>query len=107
MLIHDCFGADYTDARARFLAAAKDAGARIATYQHPLRGPGKERLFTDVARLGPDTAQRLLVTMSATHGVEGFCGSGCQVATFRTLRGTELPADTALVQIHAINPHGF
>jgi hypothetical protein len=107
MLINDCFGADYSDARARFLAAAKDAGARITTYQHPLRGPKHERLFADLAWLGPAQAPRLMVTLSATHGVEGFCGSGCQVATFRALAAAALPADTALVQIHAINPHGF
>jgi len=107
MLVHDCFGADYSDARARFLGAAGDAGARITTYQHPLRGPQREQLFADLAWLGPQTASRLLVTMSATHGVEGFCGSGCQVATFRALGADALPADTALVQIHAINPHGF
>jgi hypothetical protein len=107
MLIHDCFAADYSDARTRFLAAAKDARARITSYQHPLRGPRNEKLFTDVARVGPDKAARLFVTMSATHGVEGFCGSGCQVATFGAFAPGDLPADTALVQIHAINPHGF
>jgi hypothetical protein len=64
-------------------------------------------LFTDVARLGPPGAARALVTISATHGVEGHCGSGAQVATFAEGRLAALPADTAAVAIHAINPHGF
>jgi hypothetical protein len=45
--------------------------------------------------------------MSATHGVEGFCGSGIQLATFAAGLHKELPPDTALVVIHAINPYGF
>jgi hypothetical protein len=106
MIIHDCFGTDYTDARARFLAAARAAGATLTTWQHPLRGPAKERLFTDLAWVGPADAARVFVTMSATHGVEGFCGSGCQVASFGALAAA-LPPDAALAQIHAINPHGF
>jgi hypothetical protein len=45
--------------------------------------------------------------MSATHGAEGFCGSGAQVSTLKTGQWRELPQGTALVMIHAINPHGF
>ena len=49
----------------------------------------------------------LLVTISATHGVEGFCGSGAQV-DWLTLGGPEqLPAGVAALMVHAINPHGF
>lgn len=107
MNVNACFSADYSDARARFLDAARTAGAGLTAIQHPLRGPKGEKLFTDVAWVGPADATRALVTISATHGVEGFCGSGCQVATFGLLKAAELPARTALVQIHAINPHGF
>ena len=34
----------------------------------------------DFAFVGKPGAQGLLLLLSATHGVEGFCGSGCQVA---------------------------
>ena len=37
----------------------------------------------DVARDGPMDAKSLLVLSSACHGVEGFCGSGVQVALLR------------------------
>ena len=101
------FSPTYADARARFLAAAAAAGARIETLRHPLRGPAGEKLATDVARIGAPDATKLLVTISATHGVEGHCGSGIQVASFADGVLRALPADTAAVAIHAINPHGF
>lgn len=101
------FARDYSDARGKFLAAAQGAGATVASLQNPLRGPDLEKLFTDVAILGPADAERALVTISATHGVEGFCGSGCQTGWFAEGLARELPRGVALVAIHAINPHGF
>ena len=101
------FASGYTEARARFLAAAAAAGARLESFRHPLRGPAGEMLFTDVARLGAKDARKALVTVSATHGVEGHCGSGAQVATFAEGVLGALPRDTGYVAIHAINPHGF
>jgi hypothetical protein len=101
------FAADYGAARARFLAAAGTAGAKLHAYRNPGRGPAGEELTTDVAWLGPAEAERVLVTISATHGVEGFCGSGVQVGWFGSGLWREMPAGTALLQIHAINPHGF
>jgi hypothetical protein len=101
------FARDYSDARARFQAAAHRAGAKMTPFQHPLRGPGMEKLFTDLAWWGPEDAERVLVTVSATHGVEGFCGSLCQTAWFAEGMNAELPPGTALAAIHAINPHGF
>lgn len=107
MSIVQHFARDYSDARAKFLSAAKAAGATITSLQHPLRGPDTERLFTDVAWWGPTDAERVLVTISATHGVEGFCGSLCQTAWFAEGMTKELPRGVALAAIHAINPHGF
>ena len=103
----DFFSATYTEARARFLDAAAEAGFVPAHHVNPEKGPGGEELATDVVRIGPADASRLLVTLSATHGVEGFCGSGAQVGTLLTGQRRELPADTALVIVHAINPYGF
>ncbi|MBM3523412.1 MAG: DUF2817 domain-containing protein, partial [Alphaproteobacteria bacterium] len=107
MSVSDCFAADYRTARAKFLAAAAAAGGVIESIQHPLHGPRGERLYCDFARLGPPRAPRALVWMSATHGVEGHCGSGAQVAGLREGLFRDLPADTQAVLVHAINPHGF
>ena len=101
------FSTDYAAARGRFLEASHGAGAAIESRESPSRGPAGEALFTDVAWLGPPDAGRVLVTISATHGVEGFCGSGVQCGWLERELEKELPEDTALLQIHAINPHGF
>jgi hypothetical protein len=101
------FPRDYREARAKFLAAASAAGAPTEAIQHPLRGPHGEKLYTDVAWIGPRDARAALVTISATHGVEGNCGSGCQVAWLEEGLHRELPPGVAILAIHAINPHGF
>jgi hypothetical protein len=101
------FSADYHEARDKFLTAAQSAGATPQQYGCPATGPRGESLFTDVAWLGDRKASKVLVTISATHGVEGFCGSGFQVDWLRSDRAATLPADTAVLFIHAINPFGF
>ncbi|MGI9385706.1 MAG: M14 family metallopeptidase [Methyloligellaceae bacterium] len=101
------FARDYADARARFLSAADAASAAVATYDHPLRGPGGECLATDIAWLGRGDASAALILSSATHGVEGFCGSGCQVTAMHAGLHRSLPPGMALVLVHAHNPHGF
>jgi hypothetical protein len=107
-MARDYFSGDYHQARGAFLAAAQDAGARLQRYDNAgARGPAGETLATDIAWLGPADASRVLVTVSATHGAEGFCGSGVQTGSFRSGLARELPADTALLAIHAINPYGF
>ena len=101
------FADDYADARARFLSAAAATSAAVVAYDHPLRGPGGERLAMDVAWLGSEDATVALILSSATHGVEGFCGSGCQVMAMRAGLQRSLPPGMALVLVHAHNPHGF
>lgn len=92
--------------RERFLQAAHAAGAALTHYPHPLRGPFGESLGTDVAVLGDPSASKLLVALSGTHGIEGYYGSDCQIAWLAQLAARELPADTAVVMIHLINPWG-
>jgi hypothetical protein len=108
MPVRDYFSRDYSEARSKFRDAATRAGAQLASYVNPkVKGPNGEELATDVARLGPRDANRVLMTISATHGAEGFAGSGAQVGSFEAGLGRELPADTVLLAIHAINPYGF
>jgi len=108
MAVRDYFSRDYSEARKKFRDAATRAGAALSTYVNPnVKGPTGEELSTDVARLGPRDANRVLITISATHGAEGFCGSGAQVGSFEAGLGPDLPADTALLAVHAINPYGF
>src|SRR5260221_10676662 len=100
------FSDSYAEARKKFVDAARRAGAKIASYQHPdQRGPGGEALYLDVSVLGPGDASRVFVVGSGTHGIEGYSGSAAQRAWLRSR--PRLPKDTAVIFFHAHNPWGF
>ena len=101
------FATTYCEAREKFLAAARIAGAATQRYDNPVKGPNGEALSTDVARLGPDDATRVVVAISGTHGAEGYCGSGFQVDWLTGVGAAGLPVSTAMLMVHAINPYGF
>jgi hypothetical protein len=107
MKTSEFFPVDYEDGRCKFLEAATAAGAEVVSYQNPLRGPEGERLFTDLAWIGPRDARRILLSMSGTHGVEGFAGSGIQTASLRRGLYRSLPDAAAVALVHAVTPFGF
>ena len=78
----------YAAARADFLAAASAASATVTTYPHPLTGLEGEQLAVDVAELGPADAADVVTVFSATHGVEGYCGSALQTHWLRHCTAT-------------------
>ena len=104
---HDHFSPDYQTARDKFRSACAEAGVAVTNWLHSMRGMQDEALATDTAWIGPIDASRVLVTCSGTHGVEGHYGSGCQVGFLRDGHHRNLPADTAVLMIHATNPYGF
>ena len=107
MSASDYFAGSYSEAREKFLEAGADARASIESFRHPrARGPDGQRLWIDIARLGPADAAKAFVIMSGVHGVEGFCGSGVQVGCLRERIHEQLP-DGAFILIHAVNPFGF
>ena len=101
------FSHDYEEARAKFLDAARNAGAVTSSFRLDVRGPGGIELSTDVAWLGPRTAKSVMLTISATHGVEGFFGSATQIEWLRRVKSVPLREGLAAVHVHAINPYGF
>lgn len=101
------FSKGYGEARGKFLAAAQACKAPVEHWPHPLAGPAGEALACDTAWVGPADASRVLVVISATHGVEGLAGSGPQVALLRGPLPAAAGADTAMLLMHAVNPHGF
>lgn len=103
----ESFSPSYGAARAKFVATAREAGAQLDRIAHPELCPEGGDLSTDVAWFGPRDADHVLVTISGTHGVEGYCGSGAQVDWLRRGEHTRLPKGTAALLIHAINPYGF
>ncbi len=101
------FRTTYQAARQAFRDAATARGLQVAAYANPAKGAEGEELTTDVALIGPKDAERLLICTSATHGAEGFCGSGIQVSWLAEGGAKSLPAGTAVLMVHAVNPHGF
>ena len=99
------FPKDYADSRKRFLAAAKAAKASLASYPNPNKGPQGEALATDCAWLGAKDAEKVLVLLSGTHGVEAFTGAGAIMDVLKAK--PKLPRGIAILAVHAINPHGF
>jgi hypothetical protein len=74
------FAQDYAEAREGFLAAAAARGLKVESALHPREGAKGEELAMDSVLLGHADSKSLLIVGSGTHGVEGFCGSGCQRA---------------------------
>ncbi|HEY3533883.1 MAG TPA: M14 family metallopeptidase [Casimicrobiaceae bacterium] len=104
------FPATYAQARERFVAQARTAGREVESHVHPhWRGANGEALAIDVVLLGPADAASLLVLSSGMHGVEGFAGSGCQVALMQDPLFAEALARSAtgVLFVHALNPYGF
>jgi hypothetical protein len=111
--VPQAFSASYAQARTRFLEAAASAGLAITSHVHPLGGRDGEVLAMDVALDLPASAtagaDRLLIVSSACHGVEGYCGSGVQVAALHDAEWREAAhaQGVAVLYIHALNPYGF
>ncbi|MGE0660000.1 MAG: M14 family metallopeptidase [Reyranellaceae bacterium] len=105
--LHKHFSPDYVTAREKFRNACAEAGLKTERLLNPETGMLGEDLTTDVVWIGPPDAERVLLTNSATHGVEGLYGSGCQVGFLREGHWKNLPSGVAMLVIHAINPYGF
>jgi hypothetical protein len=103
------FADSYRQARGKFLEAAHAAGLSVEAKAHPEAGREGEELAMDVARDGNPDASKLLIVSSGCHGVEGYCGSGVQVAALRDAQWRKQAADkgVAVLYIHALNPYGF
>jgi hypothetical protein len=100
------FSQSYKEARDAFLSAARARSAAISSYRHGENGPNGEQLFVDIARLGDPLSKRILIIISGTHGVEGFCGSACQTAWLSQTNGFP-NQNLAVYLIHSLNPYGF
>lgn len=72
-------------------------------------GPGGEALVTDTVWLGAENADRVVVVIGGTHGIEGFAGSAVQIDLLRLLASGKaaIPKNCALLLIHALTPWGY
>lgn len=105
------FSDTYASARQQFLnaVAALPRPVFLQTLDYVGSGPQGETLATDVLWLGDQAARKVVVLLSAVHGVEGFAGSAIQTDLLRRLASGEakLPDGLALAIVHAVNPWGF
>ena len=103
----ESFSNSYSEARTKFRDAVAAWNGTLEVIKHPSRGMDGQELSTDVAWFGRPEATRVLVLISGTHGVEGYCGSGAQVDWLRRGQAQNLPSNVGVLMIHAINPFGF
>ena len=78
-------------------------------YQCAGIGPEDEALITDTAWIGSLSASKVVVLISGTHGIEGFAGTAITLDCLGLLssRLQALPADTAVLMVHALTPWGY
>lgn len=107
----DAFPTDYVSARQQFSRAVEALPSPVYFKSLPYdgQGPHGEPLSTELVWLGDQQAGKVLVLLSAVHGVEGFTGSAIQVDLLRRFASGEvrLPDGVAVVMVHAVNPWGF
>jgi len=104
----------YVNARRQFRASAVAGNYSETIYhnRHPLtsrenRIISGDFLCADVARMGALDAKKLLIVTSGVHGGEGYAGSAIQSFSIENKILNPLPADMAVVFVHALNPYGM
>lgn len=102
------YSSDYFVARERFRQTAAAVNCVVESFPIDALGPGDQPLTIDIARIGREDAEKLIIVSSGLHGIEGFFGSAVQLAWFEQLRSQAgLPDSTAVLLLHALNPYGF
>jgi len=102
------FPRSYRSARANFLAACKAGDLGVTSRVHPgAKGQDGKPLFIDTTTIGSVEAEKALLLISGTHGVEGYFGSAVQTGLIREGIAGAVPDGTKLVMLHALNPYGF
>jgi hypothetical protein len=78
-------------------------------YTCPGTTPAGEPLITDTFWLGAENADKVLVLLAGTHGVEGFVGSAVQLDHISLIASGQItvPTDTAILIVHALTPWGY
>jgi hypothetical protein len=96
----------FTSSRARFLAETARLGAQLHSIQipsHATKDGGD--LAIDIAVIGDINADKHLVCIAGTHGIEGFVGSAIQLGIFKRMRH---PTEGyGLIFVHCLNPWGM
>jgi Protein of unknown function (DUF2817) len=108
----DVFPDSYAAAREHFLALvglSTFAHIQHKAYPCPGKTPGGEPLYTDALWLGNENANKVLILLAGTHGVEGFVGSAVEFDHLSLIASGQLviPDDIAVLVVHALTPWGY
>lgn len=101
------FPENYLEARNSLIKFAIKTNAYIKSYKYKEKGKQNENLYSDAIYLGHKNAQKLIVIISGTHGIEGYAGSACQFKILQEYNIQNHYKDTAILLIHALNPWGY
>lgn len=97
----------YDECRSRFRRASSAAGLAHESYSIRALGPQGQGLTIESAWIGQERPRRVLTVISGTHGVEGFIGSSLQCDLIGRTGVADIPGDTAIWIVHALNPWGM
>ena len=102
------FSATYAVGRQRWLAALSKDMPRLS-YPCAGAGPKGEALITDAVWIGSEEAEKVVVIIAGTHGIEGFAGTAIELDVLRLITDglIVIPANTAVLMIHALTPWGY
>ena len=95
----------YAACRDEFRSAAQGLDVDVDVRRLEGHGRDGEELTIDTVHLGATRPRAALLVLSGVHGVEGFAGSAQQCDLLRS--DPRLPAETACVVVHAVNPWGM
>ena len=97
------FSTDYYMAKTQFNNLVEQAGGKLSWL------PVVDDLTTQVAMF-PGHAEKFLIHISGTHGVEAYAGTAIQAAILQYLRRNPIqnnPNAPTVVLVHALNAYGF
>jgi predicted deacylase len=102
------FPDSYASSREHFRNLARSRANWLSEYPLPAdsNSAATQPLTIDIAYLGPEKPDRLVLVTSGLHGVEGFFGGAVQ---HRLLEQWEsaIEQPVGLLLVHALNPFGF
>ena len=101
---------DYQSAKEKFnerIVLLKNKGFSVEHTQLDIKeiGPNGDNLYIDALWIGKSDSNKLYMSTSGIHGVEGFAGSAIQLSILDKLNS--IPDKTALAFIHILNPWGM
>lgn len=99
------FSPSYEVARQRFCDLTSAAGGTLDALALDATAPSGESLGIDIAWLGEKTPRQAIIHVCGIHGIEGFAGSAIQLAALQSR--LPIPANTALIFVHVLNPFGM